>query len=238
MTRLHVNVDHVATLRQARGASYPDPIPAAAICEMAGAQGITIHLREDRRHIVDRDLELMRQIVTTVLNLEMAATDEMVGIACRVKPDMCTLVPEKREERTTEGGLAVARDATALTASIAKLREAGVRVSLFIDPLRREIEASRSVGAEVVELHTGEYCNAPRDLAGRELDRLREAAAIAADLGLEVAAGHGLHYHNVRPVSEIPEVEELNIGHSIIARAVFVGLENAVRQMREAMGEP
>jgi pyridoxine 5-phosphate synthase len=238
MTRLHVNVDHVATLRQARGASYPDPIPAAAICEMAGAQGITIHLREDRRHIVDRDLEVMRQVVTTVLNLEMAATGEMVGIACRVKPDMCTLVPEKREERTTEGGLSVARDVTALTASIAKLKEAGIRVSLFVDPLRREIEASRSVGAEVVELHTGEYCSAPREDVRRELDRLREAAAIAADLGLDVAAGHGLHYHNVRPVSEIAEVEDLNIGHSIIARAVFVGLENAVRQMREAMGEP
>jgi pyridoxine 5-phosphate synthase len=237
MTRLHVNVDHVATLRQARGINYPDPVPAAAICELAGARGITIHLREDRRHIVDRDLELMRKVVTTVLNLEMAATDEMVGIACRVRPDMCTLVPEKREERTTEGGLAVVRDATAIGAAVAKLKAAGIRVSLFVDPIRREIEASRAVGAELVELHTGEYCNAPRDRAPRELARLREAAAIAADLGLDVAAGHGLHYHNVRPVAEIPEVEELNIGHSIIARAVFVGLENAVRQMREAMGE-
>jgi pyridoxine 5-phosphate synthase len=237
MTRLHVNVDHVDTLRQARGASYPDPVPAAAICEMAGARGITIHLREDRRHIVDRDLELMRQVVSTVLNLEMAATDEMVGIACRVKPDMCTLVPEKREERTTEGGLAVIRDAAALTAAIGRLKDAGIRVSLFIDPIRREIEASRGAGAEVVELHTGEYCNAPRDRVGRELERLVEAAAIAADLGLDVAAGHGLHYHNVRPISEIPEVEELNIGHSIVARAVFVGLENAVRQMLGEMGE-
>jgi len=237
MTRLHVNVDHVATLRQARGASYPDPIPAAAICELAGAQGITIHLREDRRHIADRDLALMRQVVTTVLNLEMAATAEMVDIACRVKPNMCTLVPEKREERTTEGGLAVARDAAALAAAIERLKEAGIRASLFVDPLRGEIEASREVGAEVVELHTGEYCNASRARAGAELDRLREAAAIAADLGLDVAAGHGLHYNNVRPVAEIPEVEELNIGHSIIARAVFVGIENAVRQMLEAMGE-
>ena len=148
------------------------------------------------------------------------------------------LVPEKREERTTEGGLAVVGDAAPLTVAIAKLRGKGIRVSLFVDPIRKEIEASRAVGAEVVELHTGEYCNAPRDGAARELDRLREAAAIAADLGLDVAAGHGLHYHNVRPVSEIPEVEELNIGHSIIARAVFVGLEHAVRQMREAMGEP
>ena len=238
MTKLHVNVDHVATLREARGATYPDPIPAAAICELAGAQGVTIHLREDRRHIVDRDLDLMRKVVTTVLNLEMAATAEMVEIACRVKPDMCTLVPEKREERTTEGGLAVARDAVALAAAVERLRGAGIRASLFVDPLRGEIEASREVGAEVVELHTGEYCNASRARAGLELDRLREAAAIAADLGLDVAAGHGLHYNNVRPVAEIPEVEELNIGHSIIARAVFVGLENAVRQMREAMGEP
>jgi pyridoxine 5-phosphate synthase len=238
MTRLHVNVDHVATLRQARGASYPDPIPAASICEMAGARGITIHLREDRRHIVDRDLELMRKVVTTVLNLEMAATAEMVAIACRVKPDMCTLVPEKREERTTEGGLAVVRDAAALEASVERLRSAGIRVSLFVDPIRKEIEASRRVGAEIVELHTGEYCNAGRDRVARELDRLRDAAAAAADLGLDVAAGHGLHYHNVREVAEIPEVEELNIGHSIIARAVFVGLDNAVRQMLEAMGEP
>jgi pyridoxine 5-phosphate synthase len=237
MTRLHVNVDHVATLRQARGASYPDPIPAASICEIAGAAGITIHLREDRRHIVDRDLELMRKVVTTVLNLEMAATDEMVEIACRVKPDMCTLVPEKREERTTEGGLAVVRDAKALGLSVERLRAAGVRVSLFVDPIRQEVEASRFVGADVVELHTGEYCNAKGDGAARELERLRAAAAIAADLGLAVAAGHGLHYHNVRPVSEIPEVEELNIGHSLVARAVFVGLDAAVRQMLEAMGE-
>jgi len=237
MTRLHVNVDHIATLRQARGASYPDPIPAASICEIAGAAGITIHLREDRRHIVDRDLELMRKVVTTVLNLEMAATEEMIAIACRVKPDLCTLVPEKREERTTEGGLAVVRDAKALEASVAKLRAAGIRVSLFVDPLRKEVEASRFVGADIVELHTGEYCNAKREDVPCELSRLRDAAEAAADLGLGVAAGHGLHFHNVRAIAEIPEVEELNIGHSIIARAVFVGLDAAVRQMLEAMGE-
>ena len=237
MTRLHVNVDHVATLRQARGIDYPDPIPAAAICEMAGAQGITIHLREDRRHIVDRDLEIMRKVVTTVLNLEMAATDEMIGIARAVRPDICTLVPEKREERTTEGGLVVAEDLDAVTAAVGSLQEAGISVSLFIDPSRKEIEASRETGADIVELHTGDYCVASVAERARQFDRLSEAAIIATDLGLRVAAGHGLHYHNVAPVARIPEIEELNIGHSIIARAVFSGLEKAVRQMLEAMGE-
>ncbi len=237
MTRLHVNVDHVATLRQARGIDYPDPVPAASICEMAGAQGITIHLREDRRHIIDRDLEIMRKVVTTVLNLEMAATDEMIGIARAVRPDICTLVPEKREERTTEGGLVVAGDLDAVTTAVKSLKEAGISVSLFIDPNRKEIEASRETGADIVELHTGDYCGASVADRARQMDRLSEAAMIAADLGLRVAAGHGLHYHNVAPVARIPEIEELNIGHSIIARAVFAGLENAVRQMLEAMGE-
>lgn len=237
MTRLHVNVDHVATLRQARGINYPDPVPAASICEMAGAQGITIHLREDRRHIVDRDLEIMRQVVTTVLNLEMAATDEMIQIARRVKPDMCTLVPEKREERTTEGGLVVAGDLEAVSAAVAALHEGGIRVSLFVDPTRKEIEACRQTGADMVELHTGDYCEAAHADRIRQLDRLGDAAMTAADLGMKVAAGHGLHYHNVREVARIPEVEELNIGHSIVARAVFVGMDRAVRQMLEAMGE-
>lgn len=237
MTRLHVNVDHVATLRQARGIDYPDPIPAASICEMAGAQGITIHLREDRRHIIDRDLEIMRKVVTTVLNLEMAATDEMIGIARAVRPDICTLVPEKREERTTEGGLVVAGDLDSVTTAVRFLKEAGISVSLFIDPNRREIEASRETGADIVELHTGDYCGASVADRARQMDRLSEAAMIAADLGLRVAAGHGLNYHNVAPVARIPEIKELNIGHSIIARAVFSGLENAVRQMLEAMGE-
>ncbi len=237
MTRLHVNVDHVATLRQARGINYPDPVPAASICEMAGAQGITIHLREDRRHIIDRDLEIMRKVVTTVLNLEMAATDEMIGIARAVHPDICTLVPEKREERTTEGGLSVAGDLDTVTAAVRSLKEADISVSLFIDPSRKEIEASREAGADIVELHTGDYCEAPAAERARQMDRLIEAATIATDLGLRVAAGHGLHYHNVAPVARIPEIEELNIGHSIIARAVFTGLENAVRQMLEAMGE-
>jgi pyridoxine 5-phosphate synthase len=238
MTRLHVNVDHVATLRQARGINYPDPIPAAAICEMAGASGITIHLREDRRHIIDRDLEIMRRVVTTVLNLEMAATEEMVEIAREVRPDICTLVPEKREERTTEGGLAVAGDLDHVTGAVQALKEAGIRVSLFIDPATEEIAASNKSGAEMIELHTGDYCEARGTEQEEQLERLVEGAALAADLGLRVAAGHGLHYHNVRPVAEIPQVEELNIGHSIISRSVFVGIERAVRQMLEAMGEP
>jgi pyridoxine 5-phosphate synthase len=237
MTRLHVNVDHVATLRQARGINYPDPIPAASICEMAGASGITIHLREDRRHIIDRDLEIMRRVVTTVLNLEMAATDEMIEIATHVKPDICTLVPEKREERTTEGGLSVAGDLEHVTAAASALKEAGIRVSLFIDPSMEEIAASNKAGADMIELHTGDYCEAARDDRRKQLERLVEGAALAADLGLRVAAGHGLHYHNVREVADIPEVEELNIGHSIISRAVFVGIDAAVRQMLEAMGE-
>jgi pyridoxine 5-phosphate synthase len=237
MTRLHVNVDHVATLRQARGTCYPDPIPAAALAEMAGAQGITIHLREDRRHIVDRDLELMRKVVTTLLNLEMAATDEMIGIARVVRPDMCTLVPERREERTTEGGLAVADNLSEVYTAVGALHEAGIRVSLFIAAEPEEIAASRKAGADMVELHTGEYCDAPRSRRAIELARIADGAKQAADLGLAVAAGHGLHYHNVRQVADIPEIEELNIGHSIIARAVFGGMEAAVREMLVAMGE-
>ncbi|MDD5308099.1 MAG: pyridoxine 5'-phosphate synthase [Deltaproteobacteria bacterium] len=237
MTRLHINVDHVATLRQARGTCYPDPIPAAAMAEMAGAQGITIHLREDRRHIVDRDLELMRKVVTTLLNLEMAATDEMIGIARVVRPDMCTLVPERRSERTTEGGLVVAGDLAGVSAAVGSLHEAGIRVSLFIAAKSEEIEASRRAGADMVELHTGEYCDAPRSRRALELARIAEGAKQAADLGLAVAAGHGLHYHNVRQVADIPEIEELNIGHAIIARAVFCGMEAAVREMLVSMGE-
>ncbi len=237
MTRLHVNVDHVATLRQARGSNYPDPIPAATICEMAGAQGITIHLREDRRHIIDRDLEIMRKVVTTVLNLEMAATDEMIGIAREVRPDLCTLVPEKREERTTEGGLAVAADIEGVSAAVGALSAAGIRVSLFIDPNIDEIEASRKAGADMVELHTGDYCEAAPQDRSIELARIGEGARVASGLGLAVAAGHGLHYHNVAEVAAIDEIVELNIGHSIISRAVFVGIDAAVRQMLEAMGE-
>jgi pyridoxine 5-phosphate synthase len=237
MTRLHVNVDHVATLRQARGTNYPDPITAAAMCEIAGASGITIHLREDRRHIVDRDLALARGTVTTILNLEMATTDEMVAIACDAKPNICTLVPEKREEKTTEGGLIVAADAPRMRSVIERLHDAGIRVSLFIIPDEREIEASSNCGADTVELHTGAYCNATSYAVEKELNRIVLGAQAAHRLGMEVAAGHGLHYHNVRPIADIPEIVELNIGHSIISRAVYVGIDAAVRQMLQAMGE-
>jgi pyridoxine 5-phosphate synthase len=204
---------------------------------MAGAQGITIHLREDRRHISDRDLRLMRQVVTTTLNLEMAATKEMIGIARDVQPEICTLVPEKREERTTEGGLAVTADTDGIRAAVEALHETEIRVSLFIDPNREEIEASKKTGADIVELHTGDYCNALSIDREHELKRITVAAKIADELGLTVAAGHGLHYHNVSEIAEIEEIVELNIGHSIISRAVFVGIENAVHQMLDAMGE-
>jgi pyridoxine 5-phosphate synthase len=204
---------------------------------MAGAQGITIHLREDRRHISDRDLRLMRQVVTTTLNLEMAATKEMIGIARDVQPDICTLVPEKREERTTEGGLAVTADTDGIRAAVEALHETEIRVSLFIDPNREEIEASQKTGADIVELHTGDYCNALSIDRENELKRIIVAAKIADELGLTVAAGHGLHYHNVSEIAEVEEIVELNIGHSIISRAVFVGIENAVHQMLDAMGE-
>ncbi len=236
MTRLHVNVDHVATLRQARGVDYPDPIFAAGICEMAGASGITIHLREDRRHIIDRDVALMRKVVNTVLNLEMAATDEMITIASATKPEICTLVPEKREEKTTEGGLAVYSDIERISATTAALHEAGIKVSLFIDPTQKEIEASKQAGADMIELHTGDYCEAKGAHVYSELEKLKEAARFSSSIGLDVAAGHGLHYHNVAEVAKIPEIVELNIGHSIISRAVFSGLDAAVKDMLVAMG--
>jgi pyridoxine 5-phosphate synthase len=234
---LHVNVDHVATLRQARGVRYPDPVWAASLCELAGADGITIHLREDRRHIQDRDLSVLRQTVRGVLNLEMAATDEMVGIACALKPDVVTLVPEKRAERTTEGGLDVA--APGLPATIARLKAAGLPVSLFIDPTEAQVRGARAVGAPRIELHTGDYCERihPTDPApgAAELERLRSAARLGAQLGLHVAAGHGLDYGNVGAVAAIAEVTELNIGHAIVARAVLVGMERAVAEMRAAI---
>lgn len=235
MTRLHVNIDHVATLRQQRGTLYPDPVAAAALAELAGADGITVHLREDRRHIQTRDVEILRRTVGTILNLEMAATAEVLEVALRVAPDVCTLVPEKREERTTEGGLDVAAGEAQLAPFIAKLLDAGIRVSLFIDPELEQIAASRRVQAQMVELHTGDYCNARGAAKARELERLRVAAGAAAAEGLRVAAGHGLSYTDVGPVAAIPEVEELNIGHGIVSRAVLVGLERAVREMREAM---
>lgn len=234
--RLGVNVDHVATLRQARGVRYPDPVAAALLAESAGADQITVHLREDRRHIQERDLRVLREVVQTRLNLECAAVDEVLGIACEVRPDEVTLVPERREELTTEGGLAVAGAGPALAEAIVRLHEAGIRVSLFIDPEPEQIEAAARLGVEIVELHTGRYCDAPAGSErAAELRRLEEGAARGARLGLAVAAGHGLHLQNVDPVVAIPEIEELNIGHSIVARALFVGLEEAVAEMRDRL---
>jgi pyridoxine 5-phosphate synthase len=234
--RLGVNVDHVATLRQSRRTPYPDPVAAAVLAELAGADQITIHLREDRRHIQERDLEVMRRTVSTRLNLEMAATQEMVRIACAARPDVATLVPERREELTTEGGLDVAGAGAAVAEAVRALRAAGIQVSLFIDPDLAQVQAARRAGAQVVELHTGRYCDAPVEAERRrELTRLVEACAAASSLDLAVAAGHGLHYQNVLPVAAIAEIEELNIGHSIVARAVLVGMERAVREMRELL---
>lgn len=233
--RLHVNIDHVATVRNARGSRYPDPVEAAFACERAGADGITAHLREDRRHIVDRDVERLREAVTTLLNLEMAATDEMVAIACRVKPDVVTFVPERREERTTEGGLDVVAHRAAIERACKALRAAGIKPSLFIAPDATQIDASLNAGAAQVELHTGEYCNASRAAHAAELSRLARGAAHAASLGLDVAAGHGLTRHNVVAIAAIPELAELNIGHAIVADAIFMGLDAAVRAMRTAV---
>lgn len=235
MTRLHINIDHVATLRQQRDTMYPDPVAAAVLAELAGADGITVHLREDRRHIQKRDVEILRKMVGTVLNLEMAATEEMLEIAESVRPDVCTLVPEKREEKTTEGGLDVAGDEARLSKYIAKLSDSGARISLFIDPSAEQVHASARVGAQMVELHTGDYCEARGVEKERQLARLQKAATLAGEERLEVAAGHGLSYTDVGPVAAIEEVEELNIGHGVISRAVLVGLERAVMEMQEAM---
>ncbi len=235
MTRLHVNIDHVATLRQQRGTLYPDPVAAAALVELAGAEGITVHLREDQRHIQPRDVEILRQTVGTILNLEMAATEAMLKLALRIGPDVCTLVPEKREERTTEGGLDVAGDEARLAKYIEELARPERKVSLFIDPDPDQVRASARVKAQMVELHTGDYCNTRGQARQRELTKLINAAELAAELGLRVAAGHGLSYTDVGPVAAIEQVEELNIGHGIMARAVLVGLERAVREMREAI---
>ena len=230
--RLHINVDHVATLRNARGTSYPDPVYAAQICEMAGADGITCHLREDRRHIRDDDVDRIRATIDTVLNLEVAATDEMIAIAARVKPDVITLVPERREERTTEGGLDVRGQQGAIRAAIAMAQDNGIKTSLFIAADRADIDASRELGVAQIELHTGEYCerSAPQELA-----RLRDAAQHARTVDLEVAAGHGLTRHNLIEVAAISEIEELNIGHSVVADAIFMGLSQAVHQYRAAI---
>ena len=232
---LGVNVDHVATLRQARRARYPDPLTAALLAEQAGADAITLHLREDRRHIQDRDVASLREALQTRMNLEMAVTDEMVRHACATRPQDACLVPESRQEITTEGGLDVRGLADRVGAACGTLAAAGVRVALLIDPDGAQIEAARRVGAPVVELHTGAYAESSGLAQARELERLRAAARAAAAIGLEVHAGHGLHYHNVAPVAAIPEIVELNIGHAIIARAVFDGLANAVREMKALM---
>jgi pyridoxine 5-phosphate synthase len=234
--RLGVNVDHVATLRQSRRTQYPDPVAAAALAELAGADQITIHLREDRRHIQERDLQVLRKTVGTRLNLEMAATQEMVKIAWESKPDLCTLVPERREELTTEGGLDVVSGRENVRKVVKTLRDAEIEVSLFIDPDLDQVKAAHRVEAQTVEFHTGRYCDARlASDRGRELSRLVDACKAAAKLGLQVAAGHGLNYVNVGPVAALPEIEELNIGHAIVARAVLVGMERAVREMKELM---
>jgi pyridoxine 5-phosphate synthase len=232
---LGVNIDHVATLRQARRARYPDPMYAALLAEEAGADSITLHLREDRRHIQDRDVTAMREALQTRMNLEMAVTEEMVKIAQKVRPQDVCLVPESRQEVTTEGGLDVLGQSARIKHSVAELAGAGIRVSLFIDPDEGQIEAARSVGAPVIELHTGAYAEAVGAARAREFERLRTAAKLAASLGLTVNAGHGLNYHNVEPIAAIPQIIELNIGHSIVARAVFDGLAKAVRDMKELM---
>lgn len=233
--RLGVNVDHVATLRQARGTLYPDPVTAASLAEFAGADQITIHLREDRRHIQDRDVYLMRKTVQTSLNLEMANTEEMLKIALEVVPDMVTLVPEKREEQTTEGGLNVVGEKDALLPTIKALQAAGIVVSLFIDPDKAQILATQELGAESIEIHTGDYCEASPKERPALLQQLKEGGKYAEELGLIVAAGHGLDYKNVIDVAALGIFEEFNIGHSIVSRAVLVGLERAVREMNEAI---
>lgn len=230
---LGVNIDHVATLRQARGTIYPEPVDAARIAEDAGADLITLHLREDRRHILDSDVEILRRQIQTRMNLEMAATTEMVNIACRVRPDDVCLVPERREELTTEGGLDVAAQKTTLRQVTSSLQEAGIRVSMFIDPDLFQIRASQDVGANAVEIHTGVYAEVPDNIRkDQEYKRVADAVTAATELGLKVNAGHGLHYKNVERIAAIAGITELNIGHSIIARAIFVGLEGAVREMK------
>ncbi len=234
---LGVNIDHVATLRQVRGTRYPDPLYAALLAEQSGADSITLHLREDRRHIQDRDVHIMRDALQTRMNLEMACTEAMVTLAETVKPQDVCLVPEKRAELTTEGGLDVVSNYAAIQSATQRLSAAGVRVSLFIDPEPKQLDAAAKLGAPVVELHTGAYAEAHDAAQTRELARLQQAARHAAELGLIVNAGHGLHYHNVKAIASIVEIVELNIGHAIIARAVFDGLANAVREMKRLMIE-
>ncbi len=237
MIRLGVNVDHVATVRQARRVDVPDPVEAALLAETAGADGITVHLREDRRHIQERDVQLMRERLHTKLNLEMAVTPLMVTFAENVRPDDACFVPEKREELTTEGGLDVASHRQKIREAVQRLQGIGLRVSLFIDPEPAQIEASREAGAHAIEIHTGAYCNAVGIERDKQLQAIAEAAKLAQSLGLEVHGGHGLNYDNVLPIGKIPEMVELNIGHSIIARAVIVGITQAVREMKDLLNK-
>ncbi|MFS7185932.1 pyridoxine 5'-phosphate synthase [Serratia proteamaculans] len=235
---LGVNIDHIATLRNARGTQYPDPVQAAFIAEQAGADGITVHLREDRRHITDRDVRILRQTIQTRMNLEMAVTDEMLDIAIELKPHFCCLVPEKREEVTTEGGLDVAGQQDKMAVAVEQLAKAGILVSLFIDPDHRQIDAAVAVGAPYIEIHTGAYAEAEGELAIKaELRRIAVAATYAAEKGLKVNAGHGLTYHNVQPIAALPEMHELNIGHAILGQAVMCGLPAAVTDMKLLMRE-
>lgn len=235
---LGVNIDHVATIRNARGTQYPDPLHAAEIAERAGADGITLHLREDRRHIIDKDVHILRQTIQTRMNLEMAVTDEMVNIALTVKPDFVCLVPEKREELTTEGGLNVVANIEKIKEATQKLNDAGIMVSLFIDPDKAQIDAAKTCGAPFIELHTGHYAEANSQPAlDKELATIQEAAQYATNLGIKVNAGHGLTYHNVAAIAAIEEIHELNIGHAIIARALYDGLAKAVADMKAIMLE-
>ncbi len=232
MPELGVNIDHVATLRQARKTYEPDPVAAAVLAELGGADAITIHLREDRRHIQDRDVRLLRETVPIKLNLELSVADEIVGIACQVKPQQATIVPERREEVTTEGGLDVVAHRATVAKAIERLKAAGISVSLFLDPDPRQIELARQLGADAVELHTGQYALTRGVAQLEQLVALTTAGKLVKDLGLALHAGHGLNYHNVMAVARIPQMHELNIGHAIVARAVFIGLTNAVREMK------
>lgn len=230
--KLTVNIDHIATLRQARGGTQPDPVAAAAVCEQAGADGIVCHLREDRRHIQDRDVRRLRETLTTKLDLEMAATEEIVSIALRIVPELVTVVPEKRQELTTEGGLDVVRYRAKLRNAIQRFHEKNILVSLFIDPVRKQIDTAKEIGSDMIEIHTGEYAEARSDERRKKLlEKVEDIAAYGKSLGLGVNAGHGLNYVNVRPVAQIPFIDEMSIGHAIISRSLSIGLEGAVREM-------
>ncbi|MBI3009329.1 MAG: pyridoxine 5'-phosphate synthase [Candidatus Omnitrophica bacterium] len=236
MIKLGVNIDHVATLRQARKAAEPEPVAAAIICELAGCDSITVHLREDRRHINERDVELLKKVLKVKLNLEMSISPEIAAVACSIKPEQSTIVPERRQEITTEGGLDVIKDEANISKVVKRLADSGVKVSLFIDPVKEQIETSKKIGAEFIELHTGSFANSKTESEiEAELERLKVSAQFASKIGLRVNAGHGITYLNVQRIVEIPEIEELNIGHSIISRAVLVGLDRAVREMLDLM---